>query len=98
LRCIFANGIAEITNRGRINMSQITVNDRVYNIQKTYEAALGIVICFVERIDLGLQYTMMLTPEGDWRFTGSHAAELEPIEHELSTEIRKLTEYPICYS
>lgn len=98
MRCIFANGIAENNNRGEIKMLQITVNDRVYNIRKTYEAALGIVICFVEKIESGLQYTMILTPDGDWRFTGSHAAELEPIEQELSIAIKKLTEYPICYS
>ena len=79
-------------------MSQIIVNDRVYHIHKTYEAALGIVICFIEMRDSGAQYTMMLTPEGDWRFTGSHGDELQPIEHTISDAIKSLTEYPICYS
>jgi hypothetical protein len=79
-------------------MSTITVNDRVYSIRKTYEAALGIVICFIEMQDSGEQYTMMLTPDGDWKFTGSHAAELKPIEANISNAIKTLTEFSICYS
>ena len=80
-------------------MSQITVNDCVYNIHKTYEAALGIVVCFVELRESGEQYTMMQTPEGEWKFTGSHADALMHNEKHFSEAICKLTEeFPICLS
>lgn len=98
MQSIFANGIAE-NNKREITMSQITVNNRVYNIHKTYEAALGIVVCFIEMNETGERYTMMLTPEGDWRFTGSQGAALKEYEQRISDEITRLTcDYPICYS
>lgn len=80
-------------------MSQITVNDCVYNIHKTYEAALGIVLCFIEVRGSGEQYTMILTPEGEWKFTGTHAKALQHNEQYFSEEIIKLTgDYSICLS
>jgi hypothetical protein len=80
-------------------MSQITVNDRVYTIHKTYEAALGAVLCFMEPEDSGLTHTMILTPDGDWKFTGSNGAELKRFESNISDAIIALTEhYPICFS
>lgn len=79
-------------------MSTITVNDNVYSIYKTYEAALGIVICFIQMQDSDEQYTMMLTPEGDWKFTGTRSKNILHMEANLSNAIKKLTEHPICYS
>ncbi len=79
-------------------MSTITVNDHVYSINKTYEAALGIVVCVIEMQGSGEQYTMMLTPDGDWKFTGHKAKDIMHMELTISNAIKKLTEHPICYS
>jgi hypothetical protein len=80
-------------------MSQITVNDRVYTINKTYEAELGVILCFIEPATSGVQHVMVLTPEGEWKFTGEKAGELKNIESCISDAIIRLTEdYPICYS
>jgi hypothetical protein len=44
------------------------------------------------------QYTMMLTPDGDWKFTGHKSRHIMHMEANLSNAIKKLTEHPICYS
>jgi hypothetical protein len=80
-------------------MSKIIVNNSVYTIYKTYEAALGIVLCFIQPQESGETHTLMLTPDGDWKFTGSQAGSLKDFEQTISNAIMKLTEdYPICYS
>ncbi len=80
-------------------MSQITVNERVYTLYKTYEAELGVILCFIELKDSGQTYTMMLTPEGEWKFTGTASEELIHNEGHISEAIQELTgSYQICYS
>lgn len=80
-------------------MSQIVINDCVYTITKTYEAALGIVLCFIEPEMAGMQHVMMLTPDGDWKFTGSKSDHLKNEEDSISDAIHKLSEQlPLCYS
>ena len=79
-------------------MQEITVGGDLYQVDKSYEDKLGVVLCFLSREDEAESpEVMILTPEGDWRFTGS--SRLLAYEESISDDLIRLTEEPyLCYS